>query len=380
MVALDTTIHYEQVINSLNKRIQLYRGSSRSGKTFNINLALLTYGLENKCTIDITRRTLPALKATVLRDFLYWIDAMGLRSKMEWNKTERYFRMNGTEWAYYSLDEHEKVHGRKRDIVFVNELTEVPYDIVKQLLIRTTGTFIGDYNPSIMPNHFINQMAAREDATTFHSTYKDNPYLEQSIINEIELLKDTDPWMWQVYGLGEMAIPQNVIFQFETIDKIPEGSKFLGYGMDIGFQDPTVLVALHTYKDMLIADQVFYEKHLTDPDIVDRFDENNVSKSDYVVCDVDPSLKTLLNKSGYKIKTVKKGAGSVMLGIKNLKTTKIRVTKRSFDITNDLSLYKWKEDKDGKPTDEPVHKFSHSPDAINYGYRTLGKVASYAVR
>ena len=196
MQNLETTIHYEQVLNNLDKRIQLYKGSSRSGKTVNISLALLTLGLQKPLTIDITRRTLPALKATVLRDFLFWVDAMGLRRRMHWNKTERIFSMNGSEWAYYSLDEHEKVHGRKRDIIYINELPEVPYDIIKQILIRTPGLVIADYNPSILPSHYINKLAAREDAIQFHSTYQDNPYLEESLIKEIELLKETDPWMW----------------------------------------------------------------------------------------------------------------------------------------------------------------------------------------
>lgn len=380
MIPLESTIHYEQVLNNLDKRIQLFKGSSRSGKTVNVCLALLTLGLQKPLVIDITRRTLPALKATILKDFLFWIDEMGLRSRMEWNKADRTFRMNGSEWCYYSLDESDKVHGRKRDIILVNELPEVPYDIVKQLLFRTTKTFIGDYNPSILPSHYINKLAAREDAVMFHSTYKDNPYLEQSIINEIELLKQTDPWMWQVYGLGEMAIPENVIFKFKKIDSLPKDAEFLGYGFDLGYTDPSVLVAIYSWKEYLIIDEIFYERHLTDPDIVDRFNENEVSKHDYTIMDVDPALKTLLQRAGYKTQQAIKGGGSVLPGIRNLKTKKLLVTKRSFNVINDLSLYKWKEDRDGNPTDVPLHKFSHSADAIRYGVGMLTKVARYAVR
>lgn len=380
MIDVGTTIHFEQLIENIDKRIQLFQGGSRSAKTFNILIALFTLALHKPMVIDLTRRTLPALKATLLRDFIEIIEMFGLFDKIDWNKTDRIIKIKGSEFCYYSLDEETKVRGRKRDIIFINEVTELPYPTFQQILLRTEANIIADYNPSIEPNHWLNKIAAREDCIRFYSSYKDNPYLSKTLVKEIELLQETDAWMWQVFGLGKQAVPENIIFKFKLIDKIPEEAKFLGYGMDIGYQDPTVVVELFKQQNNLYVNEVIHEKHLTGVDIKNKFDEFKISKVDYIVSDVDPDVVETLRRGGYRIKPVKKPPGSKLQGIRNLKTINLFVTKRSVNVINELSFYKWKEDINGQPTDVPIHEFSHAPDAINYGYRTLGKIAVYAVR
>lgn len=384
MIDLSTTIHYDQMMDGVNegKRILLFQGGTRSGKTFNLCVGLVSLCMQTKVMVDITRRTLPSLKATVLRDLLSVLNMFGI--DFHWNKTDRIIGIGDSEIAYYSLDEEEKIRGRKRDIMFVNELTEINYDLVKQILFRTPGCIIADYNPSISGSHYIHDLVKRDDCVLYKSTYKDNPFLEDSIVREIESLRETDPWMWAVFGLGEVMIPRSLIYNVDEVEEIPVDEKgyripkFLGYGMDVGFQDPTVLVALYLDGLNLYIDEILHEKHLTDPDVVSRFDALGVDKSLYVVSDISPGLHALLRQSGYRIKTADKL--SVLEGIRKLKTVKILVTKRSENVINDLRLYKWKEDVNGNATDVPLHKFSHSPDAIRYGFKSLATAGHYSYR
>ena len=63
---------YKGLIAGMNqgKTILSLQGSSRSGKTVNILIFLITYILEhNNTRLSIVRKTLPALKGSVLIDF-----------------------------------------------------------------------------------------------------------------------------------------------------------------------------------------------------------------------------------------------------------------------------------------------------------------------
>jgi phage terminase large subunit len=70
---IQTTVVFEELIKSdeLGKRIVIAQGGSRSGKTFNILIYWVMKLLqENNKTLTIVRKTLPALKNSVLKDLV----------------------------------------------------------------------------------------------------------------------------------------------------------------------------------------------------------------------------------------------------------------------------------------------------------------------
>ena len=70
-ISLKTNVVFEHLVDS-NKKIIVNQGGTRSGKTYNILLYVIFYYClhNNKKTITICRKTFPALRATVLRDFI----------------------------------------------------------------------------------------------------------------------------------------------------------------------------------------------------------------------------------------------------------------------------------------------------------------------
>ena len=65
-----------------------------------------------------------------------------------------------------------------------------------------------DFNPDdedVWINTDLEQQRAitEGDVNVIVSTYKDNPFLDQSIVREIERLKAVDPMYYQIYGLGQ---------------------------------------------------------------------------------------------------------------------------------------------------------------------------------
>ena len=194
-------------------RILVEQGGTRSGKTYNI-LTWLVYGYllkhQNK-VVTIVRKTSPSLRATAMRDFLSILDQADLYNPDNHNRTNLEYRLNNNLVEFVSCDSPQKVRGRKRDALFINEANECSREDYMQLSLRTSERIILDYNPSDAYHWIYEEVVPREDCTFHQTTYKDNPFLGASIVAEIERLKEADPDYWRVYGLGERATLTNII-------------------------------------------------------------------------------------------------------------------------------------------------------------------------
>ena len=148
-ISLKTNIVFEHLINS-QKKIIVNQGGTRSGKTYNIILFIIFYYClrNNGKTITICRKTFPALRATVLRDFINILRAHDLYSEDKHNKSSSEYNLFGNLVEFISLDQPVKVRGRKRDLLFINEANELYWEDWQQLLFRTSEKIILDYIPS----------------------------------------------------------------------------------------------------------------------------------------------------------------------------------------------------------------------------------------
>ena len=125
------------------------------------------------------------------------------------NKSDATYQLWGNMVEFISIDQPQKVRGRKRDVLFINEANEINLEDWRQLLLRTTGRVLIDYNPSDEFHWIYEEVIPREDAEFFRTTYKDNPFLPQSVVLEIERFKTADENFWKVYGLGERGTSQS---------------------------------------------------------------------------------------------------------------------------------------------------------------------------
>ena len=190
-------------------KIQVHQGGTRSGKTYSILTALveLCYRSENAgAVITIARKTFPAVRASVMRDFFNILHREDIYDPELHNKSEATYRLYGNLVEFISVDQPQKVRGRKREILFINEANELTLEDWRQLVLRTTDRIIIDYNPSDEFHWIYDEVIPRPDSEFFQTTYKDNPYLEDTVVQEIERLKDTDENYWRVYGLSLIHI------------------------------------------------------------------------------------------------------------------------------------------------------------------------------
>jgi phage terminase large subunit len=367
---------------SATKRFVVNQGATRSSKTYSILQVLICKALmsEFPLTISIVRKTLPALKKSVLRDFIQILEGMDLYDETNHNKTDNTYELNNTIFEFFSIDNAVKYRGSKRDILFVNEANELIFEDIFQLQVRTTQQIFLDFNPSDNQSWIYSLIDDRKNEVDFiKSTYKDNTFLEESIIQEIEKLQFTDPDYWRIYGLGERGTSRDVIFQFTEVDDIPvEKAKLIGVGLDFGFtNDPTACIEVWKDENNLYLNEMMYEKGLTNDQIAQRLIEVGVTRFMDIVADsAEPKSIAELQRYALKVRPASKGPDSIANGIDILKRHRIHVTKQSTNLITELQRYKWSKDTSGNLLNRPVDLWNHAIDAVRYVALNMLKISN----
>jgi len=346
-------------------------GGSRSTKTYSILQLLIVKALESTepLVISIVRKSLPSLRISVMRDFFNILKQLDLYNEELHNKTENTYQLNNSLIEFFSIDDAQKRRGTKRDILFVNEANEITYEDFFQLNIRTTTQVYFDFNPS-ETFWYNDQIQTRDDITIIHSTYKDNPYLNDDQIKEIERLQHTDLQYYQIYALGEFAGAIDRIYSYTPLDDIPvdRGAKLVALGLDFGYtNDPTTLVEVWRQGDNIYLNELIYQTGLTNSDIGDLMSEYGVDRTIEIIADsAEPKSIEELRRYGFNIKPAIKGPDSIKNGIDILKRNRLFVTKQSTNLIKELNNYKWITDKNGNKLNKPVDMFNHALDAVRY--------------
>ncbi len=359
----------------LSESVPKYRrvflqGGSRSSKTYStlqylISLAVKYNGLG---IISICRESYNALKATAMRDFFDILIDAGLYREQDYNRTDHIYRLNGNTFEFFGLDSPGKVQGRKRDILFVNEIMETDYRVYKQLVLRTTGKIIGDFNPTEV-EHWVYDEIARPDAAHVISTYLDNPHLNADTIAEIEYLKQADYDLWRIYGEGMPATVRNVVYShWRKSDYIEPGERC--FGLDFGYNHPTALVEVGYVGDAVQWHQVIYQSHLTTTDLIRLMNELGVNRNVMIYADGSrPEAIREIQSAGYRIQAVEKYPGSVKEQIIKVKSKQLILSAASIDLMTEIKSYKWSENN----SEEPVKFKDDGMDAGRYGTHGLIK-------
>jgi len=373
-------------VKECKSKIQVHQGGTRSGKTYSILTALIELCHKNSgLVITICRKTFPALRATAMRDFFEILNNEDIYNPDLHNKSDATYQLWGNMVEFISIDQPQKVRGRKRDVLFINEANEINLEDWRQLLLRTTGRVLLDYNPSDEFHWIYEEVIPREDAEFFRTTYKDNPFLPESVVMEIERFKTADENFWKVYGLGERGTSTATIFtHWKEINQIPNEYKLLTTGVDFGYtNDPTAIVRVYTDGHGFAVDEICYATRLTNSDIAKVLRDNEVNRSDVVICDsAEPKSIDEIHAHGFNTHGARKGKDSVKNGIQFLHSRPLLVTARSVNLIRELRNYKWKEDKNGKQLNEPVDSFNHAIDAMRYAItfnQTNPNFGSYAI-
>ena len=128
---------------------------------------------------------------------------------------------NGSEILFAGLDDPEKLKSIY-DItgIWIEEASELEEGDFNQLDIRLRTEFpfylqmILSFNP-VSATHWLKRRffdSPDPRATTHRSTYRDNRFLTPEAIKTLEAFRNTDPYYYQVYCLGEWGVTGRTVF------------------------------------------------------------------------------------------------------------------------------------------------------------------------
>lgn len=349
------------------------KGGTRSGKTWSIlQLCATIAQLEPKVLISVVGETMPFLKRGVIRDFRVMMG--GAWNPDKWNASDKIYTFdNGSQIEFFSADNEGKVHGSARDVLFINECYFVPFEIYRQLRIRTKKLVLLDYNPR--SRFWVDEDVIDNPGTALiHSTYLDNPFLSEQQKQAILSYRSDANW-WRVYGEGQTGSVEGLVYtEFKTVDSMPVPFKREFYCIDFGFtNDPTAILRVRLSGGELWIEELAYKTGMLNNDIVQVLRNNNVARGASIVCDSaeQKSIKEINNIGGYRAVPCTKGRGSVEAGITAVKAYNLNVTKGSLNVIEELRNYSWKRDQEGNYINTPVDRYNHALDALRYGVTTF---------
>lgn len=355
-----------------------------SSKTYSVLQAIVVFAkmLQHELApsesfaISIIRKRMPSLKGTAMRDFFEILHKYGWYSENDHNKTENEYHFGSVLIEFLSLDDPQKIRGRKRDIAWLNEANELSWEDFKQINLRTKKKVILDYNPSEEYHWIYDNIEPRKETMFVKSTYRDNPFLTPEIIKEIEWLKETDENAWRIYGEGERGSSgANIYPIFQVIEHWPEDGEEV-YGLDFGHNVESALIGAKVIEDEeggrnLYLRLLMYEKKLTTQDIISRLDQFLGKAWEPIYADSSsPDRIDAIHREGFNIKGADKRNYSVKDGIDFVKQHRIHVLADSEDLIREMRGYKWKQDAQERILDEPVKFRDHAMDAVRYAVYT----------
>lgn len=376
-----TNIFYRN-LNS-TARYVVNRGSASSSKSYSIT-QLLIYKLlmEKDKKIIIMRKTLPSLRKSTYEDFLKIMDEMGVRRIIQEEKQFLTYRYKNGYIRFDSLDDYEKIKSLSANYIFLEEATEFTYEDYKMIRLRLRAPSLDGkrnqlfmaFNP-ISEHHWIKEKVLGKERSVeeIHSTYKDNPFLDKDVIEDLEDTINHDPNYFRVYALGEWGRLINLIYS--NWKKVRDADidyslyTLACYGLDFGFNTETALVEIWTHKEVekqLLLKELLYKKHLTTPQISERV-KSMVGGSLPIYADsAEPDRIKDLRKDGFNVKPAQKKKKK-KISIDIVKRFKLIIPASSSNLLKELQSYSWKVDKDGDPIDEPIEINNHALDAALYG-------------
>jgi len=368
-----------EFLKKSDKRVNLLYGSAGSGKSWAIAQFLLFEKMykEKDIRILVTRKTRPAIKKSC------WLLINDLLKKYnlpitDKNKSDLTITVGNNQMFFVPLDDPEKLKSfEKINYVWGEEATELKRNDFLQLGIRCRGAnpngtnkLYFSFNP-IDEQGFLKPITDNppENTAVRHSTYKDNiDFLEDDYIEELEGLINQDATYYKIYTLGIWASPENIIYKnWDTVEEFPENCDEIGYGLDFGYNHPTVLMKIGMRDNEVYEEELLYQTKLTNTDLIEKLKLLIPNKNKAIIGDCsEPQRIQEIANAGFNIFPCTKGKDSVKIGIDRVKRFKIHITKGSVNHIKEKQGYKWKQDKNGNVLDEPVKFKDDSQDAERY--------------
>lgn len=383
---------YRDDLFNYDFRYNIFYGGRGSGKTKYLHQKLLVKGLQEKRLILLMRKETNKLRDSVWKEMLEVIEDFGLTQYFTVNKTE--FRitckLNGTEFKCVGLDESEKIKGFANiSDVFLDEVTAFTAEDVELIdgTLRSKAyklplQLYAAFNP-ISKTNFVYKYFGFDTGIVppqtkiYHSTYLDNPFLDESFHERMENLKIRNYNRWKIEALGEFVSLDKLVFnnwRVEEFDNTKTPGELL-CGLDFGYvNDISAFTAslLDEENKRLYIFKEWGATGKTNEELAAIITSLGFAKSTIIADSAEmKSIEEIKRKGITRIKPASKGKDSIIHGIQKLQQYEIIIHPSCESVICEFENYSWKKNKDGEYTNTPIDSFNHHIDSIRYSLQCI---------
>lgn len=385
---LTNEVYYKT--RNINSRYLIYYGGAGSGKSVWIAQKVIIDILTTKRNYLICRKVAKTSKNSTYAEIKGQINRMGLRSLFKFNESNLFIENKalGNKILFVGLDDVEKLKSITFEVgkltnIWIEEASEISINDFQQLDLRLRGLceykkqIILSFNPvsalSWLKSYFFDRK--NRDTKIIKTTYKDNKFLDEDYIKTLLDLKEKDITFYNIYALGDWGVLGNLVYNNYKIRKLetsPHLYDAIYCGLDFGFNDPACFLKCGWKDgDVYVLDEIYIREQTTNEliqIISEKFKKNLRITADSSA----PSAIKEFKKQGFlKIKATKKGKDSIRAGIDWLRIRTIYINESCQNTINEITQYKYQEDKNGNVLEKPIDLNNHAMDALRYAVEPL---------
>lgn len=370
-------------------RWEVYRGSAGSSKSYFITQKLIVRACREKIKILVCRKTLESIRKSCFSLFKQILDKWQLTQYVKIRETDMTITFpNGSEILFLGLDdEHKLLSINNISCVFIEEVYNLPKNIVEQLNLRMRGEaankqIIMAFNP-VSKHTWLYDFCEVNPPQSFmytHSTYKDNPFLDAETVAAYDELEIRNPDKYRVYGRGEWGVDNEglVITNWRTEDFNPMELAASGLehraGMDLGWVDKSAIIdTLYDRENKTIyVFNEFYKSGCQLSELATAIKDMNLTKTKLYVDSAEARSIAYFKQEGIRAEACAKGAGSIKAGLMFLQDHLIIVHPKCTNFITELENFSYiKSKQTGEYTEDTTHEYSHAIDACRYAYSDI---------
>ena len=374
----------EQSIYEANKRLNIWCGAVRSGKTYSSIYKMIDFlrsgpkgdGMIIGVSRDsIQRNVLPTL---------YKILGFPL-------PTSKTMQVALYGRAIYLVGAHDessvrKIQGSTLAFAYVDEITCIPSPFWKMLLSRISvkgAQLFGTTNPE-SPAHWLKKdyldRSEHLDLIYWNFLLEDNPALDPKYVENLK--KEYQGAYYKRFVMGEWCAASGMIFsdfdEDNIFDKDLHNPTYWVAGMDYGTTNPTAChiaaVSPRQWPQIRIEQEYYYDSQIsgrskTDAELADDI-KKFISYTPIRALYVDPAAASIKIELRNRDIPVIDANNDVLFGIKTMSkfiaNKNLVVRKPCKNLIEQIYGYAWDSKASDRGEDKPVKHLDHAVDSVRY--------------
>lgn len=370
-------------------RWEFWCGSAGSGKSYTIAQRIVIRCCNEPIRVLVCRRYGTTLRNSCFSLFQEILSKWRIRKYVSIRETDMTITFpNGSQIIMCGLDDEEKLLSINNiSTIWVEEVFEVEKSKVEQLNLRMRGDAANQqlflsWNP-ISKNHWLYDFTVKnppESSVFIHSTYRDNPFLNDEYVAALDEMAVRNPAKYRIYGLGEWGVDAEGLVitnwrkeEFDPMELAASGLEHRA-GMDLGWIDKSAII--NTLYDrangIIYVFEEFYKSGCQLSELSTAIGNMRIGKTKLYVDAAEPRSIQFFKKEGINAVACAKGKDSVKAGLMFLQDSLIIVHPSCQNFITELENFSYiKSKQTGEYTEDTTHEWSHAIDACRYAYSDI---------